>query len=63
MDSNIDAMIAEEEEMKLDYLFDEREHAEKMQEEGEDKAILSDVNTNEGSVDDENWRAGCDPRP
>ena len=63
MDSDIDAMIEEEEEMELVGLFDEIEHAGKTQEGGEDQAMLSDVNTDEESVDDEDWRADCDPRP
>ena len=57
MDNNIDAMIAEEEDlqldtmiaknedMQLDYLFDER----KPQKEGEDQAILNNARGGRGS--------------
>ena len=58
-DIQLDVMIAKEEDMQLDDRpFDEREP----EEEGEDQAILSDVNTDEESVDNEDWQAGCDSR-
>ena len=69
MDNTIDAMIAEEEDMQRDVVSVEEEHIQldylldEPEEEGEDQAIPSDVNTDEESVDDENWQAGCDPSP
>ena len=55
----IDVAIAEEADMQLDYPSDGKES----DEEDEDQASPHDVNSFEESASEENWKAGCDPRP
>ena len=57
-EKQIDVAIAEEADMQLDYPSDGWEP----EDEYEDQALLSDVNSDEENAGEENWQAGFDPQ-